>query len=99
MRTWLARYRVLPRAFPGGAGHRLSDGECNKDASWSAFPYGSRDLRMNLNRKCPRWTLLLVILLFTFPAFAADDSTIKVGVLHSLSGTMAISESALKDTV
>jgi urea transport system substrate-binding protein len=32
------------------------------------------------------------------PAFAADD-TIKVGVLHSLSGTMAISESVLKDTV
>jgi len=30
-------------------------------------------------------------------AFAAD--TIKVGVLHSLSGTMAISESTLKDTV
>jgi len=32
------------------------------------------------------------------PATAADD-TIKVGVLHSLSGTMAISETTLKDTV
>jgi urea transport system substrate-binding protein len=31
-------------------------------------------------------------------AHAADD-TIKVGVLHSLSGTMAISETTLKDTV
>ncbi|MBP8229390.1 MAG: transporter substrate-binding protein, partial [Xylophilus sp.] len=31
------------------------------------------------------------------PAHAAD--TIKVGVLHSLSGTMAISETVLKDTV
>src|ERR1700754_2985125 len=31
------------------------------------------------------------------PAFAQD--TIKVGVLHSLSGTMAISETVLKDTV
>jgi urea transport system substrate-binding protein len=31
------------------------------------------------------------------PAFAADD-TIKVGILHSLSGTMAISETVLKDT-
>jgi urea transport system substrate-binding protein len=31
------------------------------------------------------------------PAFAAD--TIKVGILHSLSGTMAISETVLKDTV
>jgi urea transport system substrate-binding protein len=33
-----------------------------------------------------------------FMAQAADD-TIKVGVLHSLSGTMAISETTLKDTV
>lgn len=31
------------------------------------------------------------------PALAAD--TIKVGILHSLSGTMAISETSLKDTV
>ncbi len=31
------------------------------------------------------------------PVLAAD--TIKVGVLHSLSGTMAISETVLKDTV
>ncbi len=30
---------------------------------------------------------------------AADGDTIKVGVLHSLSGTMAISETTLKDTV
>lgn len=35
--------------------------------------------------------------LFAPTAFAAD--TIKVGVLHSLSGTMAISETVLKDTV
>jgi urea transport system substrate-binding protein len=32
----------------------------------------------------------------SFAAFAAD--TIKVGILHSLSGTMAISETALKET-
>src|ERR1700723_2613408 len=31
--------------------------------------------------------------------FAAAQDTIKVGVLHSLSGTMAISETTLKDTV
>jgi urea transport system substrate-binding protein len=36
-------------------------------------------------------------LLWTYAASAAD--TIKVGVLHSLSGTMAISETTLKDTV
>ncbi len=35
--------------------------------------------------------------LLSFSVFAAD--TIKVGVLHSLSGTMAISETVLKDTV
>ena len=35
--------------------------------------------------------------LSVLPAHAAD--TIKVGVLHSLSGTMAISETVLKDTV
>ena len=34
--------------------------------------------------------------LMSFSAFAAD--TIKVGILHSLSGTMAISETALKET-
>ena len=32
------------------------------------------------------------------PAYAAGD-TIKIGILHSLSGTMAISESTLKDTM
>ena len=31
------------------------------------------------------------------PAFAQE--TIKVGILHSLSGTMAISETTLKDTM
>jgi class 3 adenylate cyclase len=33
------------------------------------------------------------------PAAHAAEDTIKVGILHSLSGTMAISESVLKDTV
>lgn len=35
--------------------------------------------------------------IFTGPLLAAD--TIKVGILHSLSGTMAISETTLKDTM
>ncbi len=35
----------------------------------------------------------------TFSASVAAEETIKVGVLHSLSGTMAISETTLKDTV
>lgn len=32
-------------------------------------------------------------------AQAADDDTIKIGILHSLSGTMAISETTLKDVM
>ena len=35
-----------------------------------------------------------------FASFAAaQEETIKVGILHSLSGTMAISETTLKDTM
>ncbi|MEL6736029.1 MAG: urea ABC transporter substrate-binding protein [Pseudomonadota bacterium] len=34
-----------------------------------------------------------------FPVFADGHGTIKVGVLHSLSGTMAISETTLKDVM
>src|SRR6187431_3422370 len=48
-----------------------------------------------------RWLLatgLTLGLLAAMPSAAAED-TIKVGVLHSLSGTMAISETTLKDTV
>ena len=40
---------------------------------------------------------LLICSIFSSPAFSAE--TIKVGVLHSLSGTMAISETTLKDTM
>ena len=42
-------------------------------------------------------TLSLFLTSALFPAAAAE--TIKVGVLHSLSGTMAISETTLKDTM
>ena len=43
-------------------------------------------------------TLLVAAIGMSGLATAADD-TIKVGVLHSLSGTMAISETTLKDTM
>src|SRR5690349_5723486 len=36
---------------------------------------------------------------FVVPAARAGEDPIKIGILHSLSGTMAISESVLKDTV
>ena len=41
---------------------------------------------------------LAASVLISVPAMAEED-TIKVGVLHSLSGTMAISETTLKDTM
>src|ERR1700710_1077119 len=44
-------------------------------------------------------TALLLISGVTFSKVAAAQDTIKVGVLHSLSGTMAISETTLKDTI
>jgi urea transport system substrate-binding protein len=44
-------------------------------------------------------TLLTVWLSFAASAVHAAEDTIKVGILHSLSGTMAISEAVLKDTV
>ncbi|HXO70522.1 MAG TPA: ABC transporter substrate-binding protein [Bradyrhizobium sp.] len=45
-----------------------------------------------------RRLLPALLVLDVSAAYCAED-TIKVGILHSLSGTMAISESALKDTV
>src|ERR1700729_3623524 len=50
-----------------------------------------------LKRALPALCALLATTLLCAAAQAAD--TIKVGVLHSLSGTMAISETTLKDTV
>jgi urea transport system substrate-binding protein len=44
-----------------------------------------------------KWAAPLALALASTAAAAAD--TIKVGVLHSLSGTMAISETTLKDTI
>jgi urea transport system substrate-binding protein len=38
-------------------------------------------------------------MLFTSKVTTAQQPTIKIGVLHSLSGTMAISETTLKDTI
>src|SRR5229473_2215846 len=61
----------------------------------------THDIAAPLTRR--RWLaatagLVLGLATFTTTARAADD-TIKVGVLHSLSGTMAISETTLKDVM
>ncbi len=50
--------------------------------------------KISVKRAC--WLAGLLVLV-TASGYAAD--TIKVGILHSLSGTMAISEATLKDTV
>jgi len=57
-----------------------------------------------MNNRVNSWlrigTSVLAAAVFTMTAaFAQAADTIKVGVLHSLSGTMAISETTLKDTV
>ncbi len=54
-------------------------------------------LKINLARRMLGAITAILFGLTTLVAQAAD--TIKVGVLHSLSGTMAISETTLKDTI
>ncbi len=44
-------------------------------------------------------TACLLVAGLALPRAAAAQATIKVGILHSLSGTMAISETTLKDTI
>src|SRR3954453_7736333 len=51
------------------------------------------------NFQCISSTLLALWLSLAASTVHAAEDTIKVGILHSLSGTMAISESVLKDTV
>src|SRR6476619_6161735 len=60
----------------------------------------THDIAAPLSRR--RWlavTAGLALGLASFSSARAADDTIKVGVLHSLAGTMAISETTLKDTV
>jgi len=52
-----------------------------------------------MKRKAMVMTGWLLIAGIEFSKAAVADETIKVGVLHSLSGTMAISETTLKDTI
>ena len=52
-----------------------------------------------MKRKEMFTTAALLIAGMAFSTVARAQDTIKVGVLHSLSGTMAISETTLKDTV
>ena len=72
------------------------------DKKWlNAFRcrFGSPD--MGVMRQMKTRTLMagLAATAFIAPPALAQDCPVKVGVLHSLSGTMAISETTLKDTV
>lgn len=53
----------------------------------------------SVKRKLSMTLLAAAIAATGTQALAQDDDPIKVGILHSLSGTMAISETVLKDTV
>ena len=52
-----------------------------------------------MNFKAMRIASLLSSMVMMLSGLARAQGTIKVGVLHSLSGTMAISETTLKDTI
>ena len=54
---------------------------------------------MILKKTLAGLTLTLALALTSGLALAAGEETIKVGILHSLSGTMAISETTLKDVM
>ena len=52
-----------------------------------------------MKRKAMFMTAWLLVAGIVSSKVAAAQDTIKVGILHSLSGTMAISETTLKDTI
>lgn len=64
------------------------------------FSKSTHDIAASLSRRrVLAATAGLMLGLASLTGAKAADDTIKVGVLHSLSGTMAISETTLKDTI
>src|SRR6185503_20045513 len=67
-------------------------------------PFTNRGESMSLKLKSARAALVAATIAAAFSAMPAraaapTASTIKIGILHSLSGTMAISETTLKDVM
>src|SRR5258706_4562765 len=52
-----------------------------------------------MKRRMMLMSAWLLVAGLTLSGVASAQGTIKVGILHSLSGTMAISETTLKDTI
>ena len=52
-----------------------------------------------LSQFLKKLSIIMFMLLFGSKVFADGHGSIKIGILHSLSGTMAISETTLKDTM
>ena len=87
---------------PAECTQMLHSTELAKDLHWK--PRGhetARRLNMNFTTKTIRMAsaAALVAATMVFNPANAQEETIKIGVLHSLSGTMAISETTLKDTM
>src|SRR5262249_25089373 len=59
----------------------------------------SREIEMSLTRRSVLGGAALMAALAAGAGAGSAQDTIKVGVLHSLSGTMAISETTLKDVM
>src|SRR6059036_1987990 len=75
---------------------------CSATTSRSASGFRCRcdpSRRSIMNRTQRFLTLWPLAAVLAVPGAALAQDTIKVGVLHSLSGTMAISETTLKDTI
>ncbi len=60
---------------------------------------GFSRLGMGFLRRMMAVCMVLMSVAFWSPGARAADDTIKIGILHSLSGTMAISETTLKDVM
>jgi urea transport system substrate-binding protein len=66
-----------------------------RNSSWGRKMTVATKVKQGVAGACVAAALSLV----GFPAAAQSGGTIKVGILHSLSGTMAISETTLKDVM
>jgi urea transport system substrate-binding protein len=104
MRLFLVHAPAVEPRKPGLPGAQCWRGICSRVDTPGVLPGPSnKDTAMKLRLSLPAPVRLLATLVMGFSlsmgARAQEGEAIRVGVLHSLSGTMAISETTLKDTV